>query len=57
MHKPGDAVPVSGIYAVVDANGKAVGRQVTCEEGETFPPTVHSGEHGFVLVQETVHQK
>jgi hypothetical protein len=56
IYRPGDTVPVSGIYAVVDQNGSPVGRQITCEEGETFPPTVHPGEYGFILIQETVHQ-
>lgn len=56
IYRPGDTVPVSGIYTVVNINGVSVGREVTCEEGEVFPPTVHPSEFGFVLARETVHQ-
>ena len=56
IYRPGNLVPVSGIYKVVDLFGVSVGRQVTCEEHEAFPPTVHAGEYGFVLLQQTVHQ-
>lgn len=57
IYRPGDTVPVSGIYNVVTASGAPVGRQITCEEDETFPPTVHPNEYGYVLAQETVHQR
>lgn len=56
IYRPGQVVPVSGIYRVVDRFGVGVGRQITCEEDEIFPPTVHANEYGFVLLQETVHQ-
>jgi len=56
IHRPGNIVPVSGIYKVVDVIGVGVGREITCEEGEVFPPTLHAGEYGFVLVRETVHE-
>ncbi|MEM5332096.1 hypothetical protein VSR34_37075 [Paraburkholderia sp. JHI2823] len=37
-HKPGEIVKTSGIYKVVhDGDGKAF--EVTCVEGEHFPPT------------------
>ena len=55
-HRPGNIVPVSGIYQVVDIYGAATGREVTCEEGDEFPPTVHAQEYGFVLVRQTVHE-
>jgi len=57
IRRPGASVPVSGIYGVVDRDGVGVGRQITCEEGEVFPPTVHSNEYGFVLLRQTVHQR
>ena len=56
IYRPGDAVPVSGIYTVVNVLGESAGREITCEEGEVFPPTVHAGEYGFVLARQTVHQ-
>jgi hypothetical protein len=56
IYRPGDRVPVSGIYKVVDVFGIGVGREITCEEDEVFPPTVHSKEHGFVLARQTVHE-
>ena len=57
IYRPGQTVPVSGIYNVVDVIGVSVGRQITAEEGETFPPTVHPKEYGFVLFRQTVHQR
>ncbi len=56
IYRPGDTVPVSGIYTVVNVLGDSLGREVTCEEDESFPPTVHVGEYGFVLARQTVHQ-
>jgi len=36
--------------------GSYMGRQVTSEEGETFPAVdISRGEYGFVLYQETQH--
>lgn len=56
IHHPGTTVPVSGIYNVVSASGTYMGRQVTSEEGETFPPVdTARGEHGFMLHQQTQH--
>ena len=56
IYRPGDTVPVSGIYNVVDRYGIYVGRQVTSEGGETFPP-IRPGttEYGFTLHQQTQH--
>jgi hypothetical protein len=56
MHRPGSRVPVSGIYNVVTAYGSYASRQVTCVEGEPFPPTVYAGEAGFVLARATHHR-
>ena len=36
--KPGEIVKTSGIYAVVHDDGKET-FEVTCVEGERFPPT------------------
>ena len=49
-------MPVSGIYNVVNSLGTYMGRQVTSEEGETFPAVdTERGEYGFVLYQQTQH--
>lgn len=49
-------MPVSGIWNVVDMFGSYKGRQVTSEEGETFPAVnTACGEYGFVLHQQTQH--
>jgi hypothetical protein len=49
-------VPVSGIWNVVDMFGGYAGRQVTSEEGETFPATRHgTSEYGYTLYQQTQH--
>ena len=37
-YKPGEIVKVSGIYSVVHDDGKGT-FEVTCVEGEHFPPT------------------
>jgi hypothetical protein len=37
-YKPGEIVKVSGIYSVVHEDGKGT-FEVTCVEGEHFPPT------------------
>jgi hypothetical protein len=56
IHRPGNTVPVSGIYNVVNSSGAYMGRQVTSEEGETFPAVDTSrGEYGFMLHQQTQH--
>ena len=56
IYRPGQTVPVSGIYNVVDIYGRYMGRQITSEERETFPATIHgTSEHGFVLYQQTTH--
>jgi hypothetical protein len=41
IYRPGQTVPVSGIYNVVDVYGTYLGRQITSEGGETFPATRH----------------
>jgi hypothetical protein len=56
IYRPGQTVPVSGIYNVVDMFGTYMGRQVTSEEAETFPATrPKTSEYGFVLYQQTTH--
>ena len=57
IYRPGQRVPVSGIYNVVDQYGNYAGRQDTCEEGETFPPTRSPSEYGYTLYQQTVHRR
>jgi hypothetical protein len=57
IHRPGEIVPASGQYAVVDAWGRSVGREVTCVRGERFPPTRASYEHGYVLRDATTHRR
>ncbi|MEA2440668.1 MAG: hypothetical protein QOH76_2092 [Thermoleophilaceae bacterium] len=56
IYRPGATVPVSGIWNVVDMFGGYAGRQVTSEEGETFPATRHgTSEYGYTLYQQTQH--
>lgn len=57
INRPGDTVPHSGQYAVVTRSGAHVGREVTCVRGEPFPPTRTSAEHGYVLVDATLHAR
>jgi hypothetical protein len=56
IYRPGQTVPKSGIYNVVDVYSTYQGRQVTCEAGRTFEPTRHgTAEYGYVLDVETTH--
>lgn len=54
-YRPGNTVPTSGIYNVVDVWGAYAGRQVTCVEGEPFPPTIYANEWGYQLYMATQH--
>ena len=53
IYRPGQIVPRSGQYAVVNPQGYSIGREVTVVKGEPFPP-VPSG-YGFKLVDPTKH--
>ena len=57
IYRPGQTVPVSGIYNVVTSSGTYAGRQDTCEQGDTFPPTIRVGEYGYTLHEQTAHLK
>lgn len=56
IYRPGHTVRTSGVYAVVNSYGTHMGREVTCVEDETFPPTQFVGEYGYVLVRATQHR-
>ena len=52
--KPGDKVPTSGIYKVThDKNTQP--HEVTCVEGEPFPPSNSCHHPKFVLVRAANH--
>jgi hypothetical protein len=57
-YKPGNRVPESGIYHVNHDRNHTQSHEVTCVEGETFPPCRGCG-HGvtFTLVRAAVHVK
>jgi hypothetical protein len=54
-YKPGNIVPISGQYGVVDAFGIYLGVERTCVKGEPFPPITTSGGVGYVLRDATQH--
>jgi hypothetical protein len=56
IYRPGQRVPASGQYAVVDRNGYPVGREVTCVRGEPFPPLRNAREFGYVMADATRHR-
>ena len=57
IYRPGETVPVSGQYGVVDVHGSYLGREVTCSKGETFPPTrAATREYGYLMRDVTVHR-
>jgi len=49
IYKPGNIVPASGVYAELTAIWILTGRNVTCVQGEAFPPTQYDG-YGYRLV-------
>ena len=55
--RPGEIVPVSGQYAVVNALGTYMRREITCVRGNRFPPTEHHAEYGYTLADATVHTR
>lgn len=57
IYKPGEIVPTSGQYGVVNASGSFLGREVTCVRGEHFPPTRGYPEYGYRLKDATVHTR
>lgn len=58
IYRPGQTVPVSGQYAVVNTYGTRLGREVTCVRGESFPPTRHgTTEYGYILADATTHAR
>lgn len=56
IYRPGQLVPTSGQYAVVNDRGHYLGREVTCVRGEHFPPTRTHVEFGYVLRDATIHR-
>jgi hypothetical protein len=56
IYHPGQKVPQSGLYEVVDRIGIYVGQQDTCVKDDTFPPVRTPREHGYVLADAAVHE-
>lgn len=56
-YKPGDVVPQSGIYDVTHDPKHAESHQVTCIEGERFPPCRGCDHPRFHLAKSAVHVK
>jgi len=55
QHKPGEKVQTSGIYKVVKEGDGGSGFEVTCVEGEHFPPTSSGKGAHFELVHAATH--
>lgn len=55
LYKPGEIVPTSGRYELINSDGSSEGREVTSTKGEHFPPTPESGMH-YKLVDPTHHK-
>lgn len=56
LYEPGQKVPISGQYNIVDSNGNMTKYQVTCVLGEHFPPLKFKG-YTFVLTDPTIHHR
>lgn len=54
-YRPGETVPVSGQYALINPLGHNTGREVTCVKGEVFPPAPVAG-CTYVLADRTKHR-
>jgi hypothetical protein len=54
-YKPGDTVPLSGIYGVSHDPRHAEPHEVTCIERRKFPPCRTCKEPRFVLVRAAKH--
>ena len=52
--KPGEAVPVSGQYAVLGPRGGDTGKEMTGVKGKPLPPTPEAGQ-SYRLVDRTKH--
>jgi len=56
-YRPGQIVPNSGQYGVVNRVGTYLGREATLVRGKVFPPVAHlRGEFGWRLRDLTVHR-
>jgi hypothetical protein len=55
QHKPGETVKTSGIYKVVKEGNTASGFEVTCVEGEHFPPTRSGKGAHYELIHAAIH--
>ena len=57
IYKPGQTIPRSGQYGVVNSAGRYLGREATLVRGKTFPPVSHlHGEYGWRLRDLTIHR-
>lgn len=56
IYRPGEIVPTSGVYNVVDRVGVYVGRQDTFVKGVRFSPVNTPREFGYVLSEPAVHR-
>ena len=50
-YKPGQTVPSTAVYNLVDENNQYTGRQETHEQGNTFPQTRGGNERAYKLYQ------
>lgn len=55
VHLPGDTAPVSGIYDVVDEDGRYVYYQRSLVEGDEFDPLEDPVAHGYTLAFPAKH--
>ena len=55
IYRPGQIVPRSGQYGVVNRLGAFLGVERTCVRGEPFPPIQTPGGYGYVLRDATIH--
>jgi hypothetical protein len=56
IYRPGEIVPRSGLYNVVNSLGDYQGRQDTFVQGTRFSPVMRPNEYGYVLADPAVHR-
>lgn len=54
--RPGELVKIPGQYQVIGVKGRGLNKEVTCTEGERFPPT-QKKKQVYKLVDATKHKK
>lgn len=56
FYHPGQIVPVSGLYLIIDPYGRSTGYEVTVVKGYPFPPA-HAHGYRYMLFDPAKHKR